>query len=448
MKKQGLQWIALGGLALLSFGNADAQVSLYTTVDLALRNSPAVHMAQADVRRAAGSLAETKDVYIPSIVGGAGLGYSYGFPLGQPSIFNIESQSLLFTFSQPDYVRAARSALKSAQLSLQDDSQQIVLDTSLDYMQLDEITRQLAASNQEKGFAEKLISIEQDRVIAGVESRMDLIRAELTAAQVDLKRIHLKNQAELLKQHLSHLTGLPPQSFITETSSIPPTPDFQADSDVNRDLASTNAGIKAAYANAKSKYYVSFGDSRQNFRPQFSFGAQYSLFSTFNNYATYYQHFQQNNFGLAVQITLPLFNASNNAKAEASAADAARAEAQADQSRNRADEQFFQMRKGLDELRAQQRVAQLQSELAQEQLQTVEAQLENGSGSATAAPISPKDAAEAHIQERQRYEDMLDANFAVERAQLSLLRAVGVIDQWWRKGPPSGQPAARAALLK
>ena len=175
-----------------------------------------------------------------------------------------------------------------------------------------------------------------------------------------------------------------------------------------------------------------FGDDRQNYRPQFAFGAQYSLFSTFNNYAQYYQHFQQNNFGVAVQITVPLFSASNRAKAQESAADAAHAEAQADQSRNQADEQVFQMQKGLAELAAQQRVAQLQSDLAQEQLQTVQAQLQSGTGSATATAVGPKDAEEARIQERQRYEDMLDANFAVERAQLSLLRAVGVIDDWWR----------------
>ena len=126
LKNRRLPWIALGALILLFPWNADAQVSLYTTVDLALRNSPAVHMAQADVRRAAGSVAETKGAYTPSFVLGSALGPpSYGFPLGQPSIFNVQSQSLLFTFSQKDYVRAALSALRSAQLSLQDESQQM-----------------------------------------------------------------------------------------------------------------------------------------------------------------------------------------------------------------------------------------------------------------------------------------------------------------------------------
>lgn len=448
-KKQRFRWIALGALALLLPWNADAQVSLYTAVDLALRNSTAVRIAQADVAHAAGVVRETKDAYIPNLILGSSLGPpSYGFPLGQPSIFNVQSQSLLFTFSQKDYVRATRAGLRAAQLTLQDDSQQVVLDASLDYIQLDEITRQLAAMDQERGFAEKLVGIEQDRVINGVDSRMDLIRAELTSAQVDLKRIHLQNQAGLLRQQLSHLTGLVPESFITETKSIPPPPDFQTGENVDRNLSQANPGLEAAYANAQSKVYAWFGDKRQNYRPQFSFGAQYSLFSTFNNYANYYRSFQQNNFGAAIQITVPLFSASTRAKAQESAADAVHAEAQADQSRNQLDEQVFQMQKGLAELAAQQRVAQLQSDLAQEQLQTVEAELQTGTGSATAAPVSPKDAEEARIQERQRYEDMLDANFAVTRSQLSLLRAIGIIDEWWRKTPQSAIPAARAALLK
>ena len=95
---------------------ARAQVSLYTAVDLALRNSTAVRMATADVQRAASALSESRDAYVPSFVIGSGLGYSYGFPVGQPSVYNVTSQSLLLGFSQPDYIRSAKSALKAGEL--------------------------------------------------------------------------------------------------------------------------------------------------------------------------------------------------------------------------------------------------------------------------------------------------------------------------------------------
>ena len=100
--------------------SAVGDVSLYTVVDLALRNSHAVHVAEADQQRTRAIWMETRDIYIPSFSVGSGLGYSYGFPLGNPTLFNVQSQFLAFSFSQPDYVRSAHAAAKAATLSLKD----------------------------------------------------------------------------------------------------------------------------------------------------------------------------------------------------------------------------------------------------------------------------------------------------------------------------------------
>src|SRR6266702_141042 len=81
----------LGG-ATLSY----SQVSLSTVVSLALRNSNVLQMAQADILRASGGVSEAKDAYVPNFVLGSGLGYSYGFPVGQPSIYNVTSQALVY----------------------------------------------------------------------------------------------------------------------------------------------------------------------------------------------------------------------------------------------------------------------------------------------------------------------------------------------------------------
>ncbi|MDI3254796.1 MAG: TolC family protein [Bacillota bacterium] len=419
---------------LVSF-RMQAQVSLYTVVDLALRNSAQVRMAQADVMRAAAGLTEAKDAYIPNLMLGSSLGYSYGFPLGEPSVFNVTSQSLLFTFSQPDYVRSARAALRAAELNLKDSRQQVILDTALDYAQLDKTQNEMAALDQEKQYADKLVSIEQDRVLAGVDGRTELTRAELTAAQITLKRIHLENEAQSLRQQLAHLTGLAPSSFITDSRSIPAAPDFLQATDLGRRAGMLNAGIQAAEANAKSKMYVAFGDSRQTFRPQLSFGADYSLFAKFNNYDQYFRSFQYNNFNVGIQIRVPLFDASLKSRQQRSAAEAAHAAAEADQTRNQVNEQILQMQRSLAELRAQQRVAQLQAELAQEQLEALTTQLEQGSGSPGAPLLTPKDEQQARILERQRYEEMLDADFAVVRAELNLMRSIGTIEDWAKSGP-------------
>ncbi|HTV05895.1 MAG TPA: TolC family protein [Acidobacteriaceae bacterium] len=411
--------------------SAAAQISLSSTVALALQNSNSVKLATADVERATAGLAESKDVYIPSFVLGSSLGPpSIGYPLGEPSLFNVQSQSLVYSFSQPDYIRAARAALKSAQLKLKDDRDQVTLDCALAYVQLNTDMRELNSLEQEKADADRLVSIEQQRLAAGVDSRMDLTKAEITSAQIDVKLLHVQDDAAQQRQKLSHLTGMPPSSFIPEPKSIPPAPEFASDGAFNDQAVDSNAGIQAAYANAKSKLEVSFGDKKQSYRPQFAFGAEYSRFAAFENYSTYYRNFTLNNFGAAVEITFPIFDANRRAKARESAAIARRARIEADQAKYQNSEQVSSLRHNLAELRAQQHLAQLQSELAQEQLQAVQSQLSNGSGSLVSAPLTPKDEELAAIQAEERKQDALNASLSLFRAQLSLMRATGGIQDW------------------
>jgi outer membrane protein TolC len=415
---------------LLGCGQARAQLSLSTVVDLAVRNSAPVRVAVAEVERATAGLQESKDAYLPSFVLGSSVGYTYGFPVGQPSVYNISSNSLLYSFSQPDYIRAARASLASAELSLKDNEEQVALDTALAYIQLDSDTRQLAALDEEKGFAERLATIERERLLAGVDGRMEVTKAELTAAQVDEKHLRLEDDANQLRQKLAHLTGLPGSSFITDSKSIPNPPDFSPDDSIENSVGERNAGIQAAYANAKSKRLISFGDEKQNYRPQFAFGAEYNRYAEFNNYQEYYLRFQHNNFDIGVQITFPIFDASRRAKARESAADAKRADAEADQTKFQTSEQVYSLRHSLRELTVAQRVAELRSELAQEQLEAIQTQLQNGSGTANAPAVTPKDEQQARIQERERYVDALDATFSMIKAELTLMRSMGSIQDW------------------
>src|ERR1700677_382568 len=129
---------------------ARAQISFTTAIDLALKNSPRVKMAQADVARARASLEEGKDVYIPIVTAGSSAaGDSYGFPLGLPTVFSITAQSLVFSFSQKDYIRSASSGLNAALLTVKDVQDQVAEDAAVTYLSLDRAQQQQAALAQE-----------------------------------------------------------------------------------------------------------------------------------------------------------------------------------------------------------------------------------------------------------------------------------------------------------
>ncbi len=418
-------------LLILPATFARAQLSLYSAVDLARRNSPSVRIAQADVAHASAALSETRDVYLPSLTAGSSAGYSYGFPVGQPTIASIQAQSLVVSFSQPDYIRSARAALHTAALSLRDALDQVELDSALDYLQLSSITQQLSALDEQKTYAERLDQIEQERVSAGVESRIAATRAELTAAQSDLKRLDLLSQAALLRKRLSDLTGLPTDVIQPEPATVPGAPRIPT-----HPLGEQTAGVQAGFSNAASKHYLAHGDNRQNFRPQIGFGFNYQLFDTsINNYNEYYRvPLQANNFSVGVQVSFPLFNAVTAAHARGTAADAVHADTQAEQNRMLVDEQQVQLAASLPTLSAQARVAELQAKLADEQLEAVLVQLKSQPTSPATVPPTPADEMESRINERARFSDAVEARFTLLKAQLSLLRVTGGLGDWIDRG--------------
>jgi outer membrane protein TolC len=430
--RRACQFVLLG--IVVAPTGAHGQVSFYTAVDLALRNSTQVRISAADVQRAEGAVTQSVDAYKPSFSVGSSLGYSYGFPVGQPSVYTVAAQSLAFSFSQPKYIRAARAALVAAQQQLKDTRQQVILDAALDYIELTTVSQEITALDQQTGFVERLIAIETERVGAGVDSKVELTQARLTAAQVALRRLHLANDVDLVRARLAHLTGLKPGDLVSEPQTVPNAPEIPAAGGIE-----DNGNVKAAYASAQSKLYVAAGDARQNNRPIFGFGGEYNRFAKFNNYNDYYLHFQHNNFNVGIQITMPLFDATRMAKAKVSSAEAVEATAQADQVRDQVGEQVLQLQKSAAELSAQERVAELQNELAQDQLDAISTQLRLGSGGAGGGGPLPKDEQGAHIRERSYFVDMLQTRFQLMQARLSLLRTMGRIEEW-AKAVPAPRP--------
>jgi len=407
-----------------------AQVSLATVVDLAQRNSSAVKLAEADVQKAQAALAETKDAYIPNFVIGSTVGYSHGFPTGQPSVGSATMQSLVLSYSQRQYTKAARAGLEAANLSLKDAQEQVALDASTAYLELDTVNRELEAARQQQALSDRLVQIEQQRAEAGVDSDLDLLQTRLKIAQLKLQRLHLETRAATLARQLAVLTAMPLGSILPDHASIPEIPAVKAEEAPRR-----LPGIDAAGAMARSKQFQAKGDDLSWRRPQIGFGAVYNYDSDdLNSYSTYYKNFTPNNVSFGLQVTFPFFDFALRAKAKETAAEALRATVEAEQAQRQNDVQVASLTGSLRELDALAEVASLKRQIADEQLKAVLAQLELGNGAETgpgAQPqLTPKAEQLARIDERQKYEDSLDASLDLAKARLGLLRALGHMQDW------------------
>lgn len=418
-------------LTALAVG-ASAQISLSTAVDLALRNDPRVKMSEAAVEKAQAALNETRDVYLPTLTANGGYGQGFGVPTGLPTVFSLSSQSLVFNFSQRDNIRAAASGLAAAKLALSEMRQQVEEDVVIAYLNLASDQRSEATMNQEYGDAVRLVAIVQDRLNAGQDTRMNLLRAQRTAKQIELDQLNLQDEMAQLGDRLSRLMGLSDDRLTAIASSIPELPSVHAASEDGSE--SYSAGVLSAVAAARSKQELSFGANRYRLRPQMSLGINYSRIDTGQNgYATYYPSFagkSQNAVSVYLEMVLPVYDRLHQDQAHEAAAEARRAHFETEEQRNQFLEGRFKLRRSAAELDKRSELAQIDQDIAQEQVRIVSAQLSAASGSSSGEQMTPVDEQNAKLTEGERTIDLLHAQFDLNQTKVNLLRQTGQLDDW------------------
>jgi len=420
-------------------------VSLKRVVELALTHSTGAAIAAADEERVAASYRELHNNYIPQFSTGTGLGYSYGFPLAlegsAPALFNFNAQSALLNPSLRDFIRAAKVDSAVASLKTKDERNQIIQDAALSYAELAKWEQRLAKLQETEREANKMQALVAERVKEGIDSELDGTRARLSAARVRLRIAEAQGAADVLREHLSKLTGLPAASIQTDPDSIPAPPATASNEDAaaTKDAAASNPSVEAAVEHARAQYLRAQGEHKA-LLPSIDFAAQYALLSRFNNYQNYYipskpcitslgeflcvtNNYQQNNATVGVSVRFPLFNASQRSRAQAADADALKATKQAEAARNQVSEEALRLQRSVAQMQAAHDVAQLEYEIAEKNLTTVQTRID--AGTATLHDLD-----DARSQASERFIALQDVTFELERSQLGVLRSTGDLEKW------------------
>jgi len=418
-------------------------VPLKRVVELALSHATGAAIAAADEQHAAAGYRELRDNYIPQLSTGAGLGYSYGFPLAlegsAPALFNINTQSALINPALRNFVRAARVDSTVASLKSKDERNLIIQDAVLSYAELAKWEQRLPSLQETETATEKIQTAVAERVKEGVDTDLDGTRARLSAARVRLRVAEAQGAADVLREHLSKLTGLAAAGIQTEPDPLPDFPALPQDASTPVHAADTNPGVQAAVEHARAQYLRAQGEHKSLW-PSVDFAAQYALLSKFNNYQNYYipdkpcvtsigtflcptSGFQQNNATVGVSIRFPLFNAAQRMRAQAADADAAKATKQAEAARNQVSEETLRLQRSVAQMQAARDVAELEYEIAQKSLTAVQTRIDAGT-----ATLHDLDDARSQLSER--FIALQDVTFEMERSQLGLLRSTGDLEKW------------------
>ena len=401
-------------------------VPLRHAVELALKHANGAAIAAADEQHASAAYRELRNSYVPQMTAGAGLGWSYGFPLSlegsAPSLFNINAQSALLHPELRAFMHAAQTESAAASLRSKDQRNQIIQDTVLTYAELQKWEQRLARLHEAEPEAQKMQAAVADRVKEGIDSELDGTKARLSEARLRLRIAEAQGAADVLRDHLSKLTGLPAANIETQSDSIPPVPTAVSDPDAPNKVADSSPAVKSAVEHARAQYLRAAGE-RKSLWPTVDFAAQYALLSTYNNYDLFYKSFQRNNATVGVAIRFPFFNASQRSRAEAAEADALKAKKQADAARNQVSEETLRLQRSVTQMQAARDVAELEYEIAQKNIEAVQTRMD-------ASTANLHDLDNARTQSSERFIALQDINFELERSQIALMRATGDLETW------------------
>ena len=440
---RGALLLLITGIILLPTSLLAEPVPLKRVVELALSHATGAGMAAADEQRATAGYRELRDSYIPQISTGSGLGYSHGFPLSlegsAPALFNVTAQSALLNPSLREFLRAARVDSTVASLKTKDQRNQIIQDAALSYAELAKWEQRLAKLQETQADESKMEAAVAQRVKEGVDSEIEGTKARLSAARVRLRVAEAQGAADVLREHLSRLTGLPAAGILTDPDSIPVPPALPAAEDAPKAAADSSPSVQAAVEHARAQYLRAQGEHKALW-PSLDFAAQYALLSKFNNFENYYipskpctvggvsvlcvaDTFQQNNATIGVSIRFPLFNSSQRARAQTADAEALKASKQAEAAKNQVSEETLRLQRSVAQLQAARDVAELEAEIAQKNLSAVQTRIDAGT-----ANLHDLDDARAQVSER--FITLQDVTFELQRSQLGLLRSTGELEKW------------------
>jgi outer membrane protein TolC len=403
-------------------------ITLRQAVELALQHASGIGITTAEEKHANASYRELRNSYIPQLNVGAGIGYSDGFPLtlegGAPSLVNVTAQSALFNLALSDFIRAAQDEVKVDTFNTKDQRNKVIQDTVLSYAELAKWERRLSSLHEAQGEEEKMETAVEERVKAGVDSEMDWSKARLSVARVKLRLAEANGAADVLREHLAKITGVPRASFEIDPDSMPALPAAKQEEDLAEKTADANPAVQAAVEQERAQYLRVRGEKRSLW-PSMDLATQYANLTTINNYQKFYRpgSFQPNNVTVGAAVRFPFFNLAQHARIQEAEADAQKAKKQAEATRNSISEETLRLQRSVVQMQDARDVAELEYEIAQQNAEAVKTRMESST-----ANLHDLDNAETQVNER--FITLQDVTFELERSQVELMRSDGELENW------------------
>jgi len=399
--------------------------TLRQAVATSLQKSREISLARLQYETTRQETGVARSQFRPNLYTGSGVAYTSGFPLlaggGAPALFNLTYNQELFNLPARGNLRAEEQRAEQQRLTIDAVRDGVIQRTVSAYLELAKVRRQLELVRNERESAQKILEYTRERMQAGYELPIEVTRAQLTAAQVEQRMAQLEDQEETAADQLRLLLELEPDQPIEVTAeTIPPAAD-QTISNLVAGALRNNPEVKVAESERVASEERLRGE-RGGYWPTIGLIGQYNLLAKFNNYDQFFNKFQRNNFIVGVDIKIPIFASRTGASVSFAQANLTASQMQVENKRAQVSLDVRHQARQARQMDMNREVARLQLELAQQNLQVLQSQFQQGH-------TSIRDLEAGQLDENEKWLAFLDAEYSHQQAELNLLRTTGQLAQ-------------------
>jgi outer membrane protein TolC len=411
-------------LTLIVSASAETHVlTLREVVDIATRQNPDVVYARLDEQRAALDVRVARDPFSTKLSVGSGLAYTNGFPLSiegsAPSLIQARSSQSIFNRPQSFLVAQAKENARGAVLDTQVKRNDVALRAANLFLDLQRSSRLRDLVKRQFDSLQQVLDMVRARISEGRELPIEEKRARVNLARASQRVTVVEGDYSYTSSALASLLGFPADDRITPSDAATPEPAIPSTSEAMVEEALGNSKeLKRLQSSMLAKGYElrSYRSSRL---PRIDLIGQYALLGKFNNYDVFYRGFQRNNGEIGVSFQLPILPGSApRAQAKQAELDEIRLRTQMEQTRSRVALEARRAYQDYKDAEAARDVAQLDLELARDQLTILLARLQEGRASAS-------EIEQSRFLENERWISLYDAIHNVEAARLNILKQRG-----------------------
>lgn len=398
--------------------------TLREAVAAALRQNPDLVIARYDEAKARYGIAIAKDPFVPKVYAGSGAAYTTGYPVtinGQPPSI-VESRAMMSIFNRPQSYKLAQSReeARTAGLELGRQGDDIAYRAASLWIDARQAAEGLEVARRQAESVRAVAASIEARVSEGRLLPIESKRAALDLARAGQRISSLAADLESAERALALVLGLGPDDRAQASGGEPLDFTLPSSADAAADTAVENSKelrVLDSRLQAKQFELSSYKSARW---PVVDLVAQYNLLAKYN-FTDFFGRFQRHNGQIGASITVPLLvGSAPRAYLGQAESELAKLQVQAGEARHRI--ALDSRKEHASMLRAEtaRNVARLDLDVAREQVSVTLAQQDEGR-------VTMREVEQARVQEGEKWMAYYEAQHALERAKLNLLRQTGTL---------------------